>query len=280
LSIAEPLFVESRSTVAFGSRRCRTGGAGRGTARAAMSADRAPDPAPADAAAQARRLLRVARTAALATLDRATGAPLATLVSVASDYDGAPLLLLSTLARHTGNLAADARASLLLTSPPGRGDPLNRSRLTISGPLAPHPAPGARARFVARNPKSKLYASFADFSILRMEVTAVHFNGGFARAAALTPADVLTDLAGAEALIVAEAALVDEINGGARAFLAKLAGDDAAYRKRAWRAIGLDPEGLDLAAGARAARASFPAPAATPQAWRQALGALAARLER
>src|SRR5208282_574663 len=116
------------------------------------------------------------------TLDRASGAPLTTLVSVASDYDGAPLLLLSTLAQHTRNLAADRRGSLLLTSQPGRGDPLNRPRLTLGGPIAAHPEPRARARFVVRNPKSKLYASFADFSVFRMEISAVHFNGGFARA--------------------------------------------------------------------------------------------------
>ncbi len=107
-----------------------------------------------DARAEAKRLLRIARTGALATLDRASGAPLTTLVSVASDYDGA-LLLLSTLAAHTKNLAANAVGSLLLTSAPGRGDPLNRPRLTIGGPIAPYReavAPAALARFVARNP--------------------------------------------------------------------------------------------------------------------------------
>ncbi|MGO8801311.1 MAG: HugZ family protein [Roseiarcus sp.] len=236
-----------------------------------MSAKQTPAVSPIDAGAQAKRLLRVARTAALATLDRASRAPLTTLVSVGSDYDGAPLLLLSTLAQHTKNLAADPRGSLLLTSQPGRGDPLNRPRLTISGPIAAHPGPRARARFIARNPKSKLYASFADFSVFRMEISAVHFNGGFARAAALIPADILTDLAGAQALIEAEPALLEEINARGAAFLSRLAGAEAAGDRRAWRAIGLDPEGLDLSAGARAARASFAAPARDPKAWREAL---------
>jgi putative heme iron utilization protein len=226
-----------------------------------------------DSGGQAKRLLRIARTAALATLDLGTGAPLTTLVSVGSDYDGAPLLLLSTLARHTRNLAADPRGSLLLTSQPGRGDPLNRPRLTVGGPIAADADPRARARFVARNPKSKLYASFADFSVFRMEISAVHFNGGFARAAALTPADILTDLAGAEALMAAEPALLEEINAGDAAFLARLAGAEAPDRRRAWRAIGVDPDGLDLAAGARVARVSFPAPAPSPRAWREALAA-------
>jgi putative heme iron utilization protein len=220
-----------------------------------------------DARAEAKRLLRVARTAALATLDRASGAPLATLVSVASDYDGAPLLLLSTLASHTKNLAANAVGSLLLTSAPGRGDPLNRPRLTIGGPIAPYREAAALARFVARNPKSKLYASFGDFSLFRLDVQAVHFNGGFARAAPLTSAEILTDLAGAEALIAAEPALIDEVNACGAETLARLADGG----RGTWRAVGLDPEGLDLAAGSRVARISFPAPARDAQAWREAL---------
>lgn len=238
-----------------------------------MSATQTPISPPFDARAQAKHLLRIARTGALATLGRASGAPLTTLVSVASDYDGAPLLLLSTLAQHTQNLAADPRGSLLLTSPTGRGDPLNRPRLTVGGPIAPHLEPRARARFVARNPKSKLYASFADFSVFRMEISAVHFNGGFARAAALAPAEILTDLADAEALMAAERALLEEINARDAAFQARLAGGELADARRAWRAIGVDPEGLDLAAGSRAARASFLAPAPSPQAWREALAA-------
>ena len=234
-----------------------------------MSATQPPPAPPLEAKTEAKRLLRVARVGALATLDRASGGPLTTLVSVGSAYDGAPLFLLSTLAQHTKNLAADPRASLLLASPPGRGDPLNRPRLTLSGPIAAEPAPDARARFVARNPKAKLYASFADFSMFKMAIAAVHFNGGFARAAALTPADILTDLGDADALIAAERVLLEEINARGAAFLARLVGAERADRAPHWRAIGLDPDGLDLAAGARAARISFDAPSQNPEAWRE-----------
>jgi heme iron utilization protein len=236
-----------------------------------MNAARTAIAPPFDARSQAKSLLRIARTGALATLDRASGAPLTTLVAVASDYDGSPLFLLSTLSQHTKNLVADPRGSLLLTGPSGRGDPLNRPRLTIGGKVVAHPEPGARARFLARNPKAKLYASFADFSLFRAEISAVHFNGGFGRAAPLAAADILTDLTGAGELIEAEAALLVEVNAGAAAAMAAMAGDKTARRR--WRAIGLDPDGLDLAAGAHAARTSFAAPAATPQAWRDAIDA-------
>ena len=54
-----------------------------------------------DARGSARHLLRTIRAGALATCDAGRdGHPLATLVSVATDIDGAPLLLLSQLSAH------------------------------------------------------------------------------------------------------------------------------------------------------------------------------------
>ena len=80
----------------------------------------------------ARRLLRSASTASLATLD-ADGAPFATLVTMATDHDGAPLALLSRLAVHTANIHRDARASLLVAPTAGDDDALAGARLTLSG---------------------------------------------------------------------------------------------------------------------------------------------------
>ena len=228
---------------------------------------------PFDAPGEAKRLIRIAREASLATLSRPDAAPFVTLVGVANDYDGAPLLLLSQLSSHTKNIAADPRASLLLVAPRIRGDPLNRSRLTLSGELAACREPGAKARYLARNPKAALYADFGDFAIYRLAATAVHFNGGFGRAAPLTPAAILTDLAGADRLLPEEPALLGALNRRGPDFLARLAPGQG--RRTHWRAIGLDPEGLDLAAGAAVARVSFPTPAKTPAAWLAAIDEIA-----
>ena len=220
------------------------------------------------AIADAKRLLRLSRTAALATLG-ADGSPLTTWVGCASDFDGAPLFLLSTLAQHTKDLAADARGSLLLTRPPDRGDPLNHPRLTIGGPITAHPDLYARKRYLQRNPKAKLYASFSDFAIYRMQIEKVHFNGGFGRADKLGPADILTPSADAAALLVAEDVLLDEINA-VEGLAAQLAGRREAGR-RIWRATGLDAEGIDLSAGGAAARVDYPTPAFEPRGWRARL---------
>src|SRR5947209_4781027 len=119
-----------------------------------------------------KRILRLARTGALATLDG--GLPLTTLVGVASDWDGAPLFLMSELSRHTRNLDADARASLLLTSEGGRGDPLNHPRVTLNGIVRRREGADGKRRYAQRNPKSKLYIDFADMSLRRLEIERVH----------------------------------------------------------------------------------------------------------
>ena len=150
-----------------------------------------PEEAHAEAVADAKRLMRLARTGALATLEAAGGAPLTTLIGVASDFDGAPLFLMSTLSRHTRNLANDPRASLLLTGRHERGDPLNHPRVTLSGRVERCAEPRAKVRYLQRNPKAGLYAGFADFALYQLRIDDVHFNGGFGRAAPLTAAEVL-----------------------------------------------------------------------------------------
>src|SRR5580698_8500755 len=120
--------------------------------------NRRPENAPApdfDPKAVAKGLLRATRAGALATIDRNTGHPFASLVNVATDVDGSPLILVSRLSTHTANLEIDGRASLLLAS---------------TG------------------------------------------KGGFARAADLKAADVMTDIAGAENLIDAEESAVTHMN--------------------------------------------------------------------
>jgi heme iron utilization protein len=230
------------------------------------------------AVADVKRLMRLARTGALATLEAKGGAPLTTLLGVASDFDGAPLFLMSTLSRHTRNLAGDPRASLLLTGRHERGDPLNQPRVTLGGVVERCAAPRAKLRYLQRNPKAGLYAGFADFALYQLRIDDVHFNGGFGRAAPLAAVEVLASREGEAALVEAEDELLAEVNAIGRAGLARLAGHKASPRAPGpggWRAIGLDAEGLDLAGG-RAARAQFAAPAHDPEAWRARLSKLLA----
>ena len=232
-----------------------------------------PETARALAVADAKRLLRVSRTGALATLDLGSGAPLTTLVGVASDFNGTPLFLMSTLARHTKHIAADPRASLLLVDAPERGDPLNHPRLTLNGRMESAPEPRARTRYLQRNSKAKLYVDFSDFSFFRLVIEAIHFNGGFGRADALAPVDILIGREAEAAFAEAEPRLVDWVNGLGDEVLGRLIGRAHAGRQ-IWRAIGLDAEGLDLAAGGQSARLQFESAAEGVAEWRRRLEAV------
>jgi putative heme iron utilization protein len=221
-----------------------------------MTDTHAPSP-PFDPSALGKHLLRSVRVGALATLDREEGFPFASLVTVATDYDGSPLFLMSRLSAHTLNLERDPRASLLLAET-GKGDPLAHARLTVVGHAARSGEPHVRSRFLARHPKARLYADFADFSFWRLSVTKAHLNGGFARAAALPAADLATDLDGALDLIAAAEGAVTHMNEDHSEALALYATRLAGAPPGAWQATGIDPEGIDLMAGDRTARVVFP----------------------
>jgi heme iron utilization protein len=209
----------------------------------------------------AKNLLRTTRAGALATLDRNTGHPFSSLVNIATDVDGSPLILVSRLSTHTANIEVDPRASVLLAST-GKGDPLAYPRLTVLGAFAriERDTPdGTRVqrRFLTHHPKSKLYAGFGDFAFWRLNVVSAHLNGGFARAADLKASDVITNLDGAEEIVEIEEGAVEHMNtdhpDAVRLYATKLLGE----ADGAWQVVGVDPDGLDLALGDRTVRMPF-----------------------
>ena len=230
-----------------------------------------------DARAEARRIMRTTAAGALATVDPAAGAPFATLVSVATDHDGSPILLTSALSAHSRNLLADSRASLLLAVR-GKGDPLAHPRLTLCGlatQVRDESRDRLRSRFLARHPKAALYADFGDFSFWRIAVSSAHFNGGFAKAAEFDGGALIADVSDAGALIGAEADALAHLNADHADALNLYARVFAGERAGRWRAVALDPEGLDLSAGEREVRLEFSQRVKTPADLRRVLVELA-----
>jgi len=138
----------------------------------------APEPTFAE---QARTLVHLGRTGTLGTLSRRhPGHPFVSIMPYAPDERGRPLLLISTLAMHTQNLAADARASLLVAQP--GDDPLALARLTLmghAGRLASGERSAAREAYLARHPNAVHWVDFDDFAFWRLDLADVYFVGGF-----------------------------------------------------------------------------------------------------
>src|SRR5580704_3115565 len=241
------------------------------------------DPPVYDALAQAKALLRSVRAGALATLVPGDAFPFASLVNVATTPDGSPILLVSRLAAHTRHLASDPRLSLLLVQT-GPGDPLAHPRVTIMGTgecvIDPDGRAALKARFLAKHPKSALYADFGDFAFWRVAMEQAHFNGGFARAGHFKAESLATSLDGAEALVAAEAQAASELNVHNQDALARLAIAIAGKPDGPWQATGIDPEGIDLGCGDRTARIAFPQPVRTLQDFREILPELVEAVRR
>ena len=161
----------------------------------------------------ARRLMRTALKASLATLDRETGHPYASLVLVATEPDGTPVFLISRLALHTRNLEqgparqpADRRHGRARRSPDRRpADADGRG----AAERQPHRAVAASWRAI---PRAEGYAGFADFSVYALEVAGGHYIGGFGRIVDLPPRGAADGHGRRHALIEAEPDIVAHMN--------------------------------------------------------------------
>jgi len=236
-------------------------------------------PTPAEAA---RTLVHQTRTATLATLSDG-GAPWASLVMYGLLDDGAPALLVSTLAEHGRNLARDPRASLMVAAPAGGGDPLARGRVTLAG-RAVRPAGAradeARAACLAAMSAAKLFAEFGDFTLWVLEVDRVRWIGGYGTMGSAAGADYAAASPDPTAPAAARAiAHLNEDHADALLAMARALGGypDAT----AARCTAIDRHGLDLALrtprGEAAVRIGFAEPASAPDGLRAATVELARR---
>jgi len=205
-----------------------------------------------------RRVVRAVDRASLATLRQdPRGWPYASLVLVACDHGAAPIMLISDLADHTKNLAADDRVSLLYDGTAGLEDPLTGARVSLQGRSARTDDATHAARYLARHPSAESYAGFGDFAFYRVAVEAAHIVAGFGRIDWVDGPALTYDAAKAAALAEAEADIVGHMNddhADAVALFAEVLLDRA---PGAWRMTGIDPEGCDLRLGGETARLLF-----------------------
>jgi len=241
-------------------------------------------PTDAEAVQWARSILRTARQGALATLDPADSWPIATRVGVSTDISGAPVLLISKLASHTPALLAEPRCALMLGEP-GKGDALAHARLMLSCVAREVERDSDEhmllaARHVAHNPKSKLYVGLGDFRFFRLEPAKGSLNGGFGKAYALTAADILVESPFNAELAGMEQGAVEHMNDDHWEAVSLYARHRANAPEGRWTLLGLDVEGMTIAAGDDVRRVAFPRPLDGPGQLRAMLVEMAGEARR
>lgn len=237
----------------------------------------APEPTFAE---QARTLVHLGRTGTLGTLSRRhPGHPFVSVMPYAPDERGRPLLLISTLAMHTQNLAHDPRASLLVAQP--GDDPLALARVTLMGDgrlLGPGERRAARAAYLARHPSAVHWVDFDDFAFWRLDVGDLYFVGGFGAMDWLTVAGY--EAARPDPLADAAPGIIEHMNrdhADALVLYARVLGDLASEAAGivAAEMVAVDRLGFKLrvraADGLHGRRIAFPREATSPEQCRAVL---------
>jgi heme iron utilization protein len=256
------------------------------TARFDPHRDGGMDPQPGIArpshAERVRTLVHGGGRAMLATIARdPAGHPFGSLTAYVADDDGSPWLLVSTMAEHTANATADARASLLVSeeAPPGI-DPLALTRATLIGELMrTDPSATVRERFLERHPGARVYVDFPDFGWWRLRVHQVRYVGGFGRMSWVGAVDYT--MAAPDPVAPFAAGIVEHMNADHAGSQVELVhGLLGRTDVEAAVMTGVDRLGVDLdttsPAGRLPLRIAFPEPATSPEEVRRAIIALLA----
>ncbi len=202
---------------------------------------------------EARQLLRRVRTATLSTLNREDGIPYGSLVNLATDVTGWPLILVSSLAWHTRNLLADARASLLVAEPPASGDALTGPRVTVMGQFTRVEEEGLKRRYLACHPQAAAYAGFGDFAFWRLEPLRIHAVAGFGRIETMEADEVFPS---ANGMIALEESAIQHMNKHQSDAIDRLA-TRLGYETEGWRVETIDSDGIILVKGQTSIRSNF-----------------------
>jgi putative heme iron utilization protein len=143
--------------------------------------ERAPVPEP-TLAERGRTLIELGRIGTLSTHSRKQpGFPFGSVMPYGPGEQGRPVFLISSMAMHTQNLKADARASLLVMHECGE-DPLGAARITLIGEVLPVPeaeTSAVREPYLSRHENARHWVDFDDFGFYRMQPAGVYFIGGF-----------------------------------------------------------------------------------------------------
>ena len=206
---------------------------------------------------EARRFVRGQQNGVLSTLSqRLPGYPFGSVTPFVLDQQGRPAILISDLAEHTKNIAADARVSLIVQpfsqdmQAAGRVTLLGRAtRLDEKDSLGP--------RYLRFFPQAEAYFAMYDFAFYRIEPERIRYIGGFGK---IHWIEAEHYLAGDNALAEAETGILDHMNTDHADALLDFCRHCHGVTPDRATMIGIDGDGFDLRTDGQLLRFDFPEP--------------------
>jgi heme iron utilization protein len=204
---------------------------------------------------EARRYLRHYVSGVLSTLSKKLGGyPFGSVVPFVTDHAARTIVLISRLAEHTKNVAADSRVSLTVREP--GDDPQENARLTLVGDAhALIEETGAlKARYLRYFPAAARLFELGDFSLHAVAPKILRYIGGFG-AIHWVSADSFAPPA--NALAQCEADIVAHMNEDHAQALIHYCRHFRKMTPSAVSMVGIDCDGFDLNADGRIVRFDF-----------------------
>ncbi|MGO9445904.1 MAG: HugZ family protein [Thiobacillaceae bacterium] len=225
-----------------------------------------------DLGTEARRFVRAHPHGVLATLSkRLDGYPFGSVAPFVTDQTGAPIILISTLAEHTKNIAADARVSLIVH--PCAQDMQTAGRVTITGQAIRLPDKASlRPRYLRYLPAAEQYFDMHDFNFYRIEPAAIRFIGGFGKIHWIEPGHFA---ASSNQLADIESGILQHMNSDHADALMALCRHFHGVATEQADMIGIDCDGFDVRANGQNLRIEFTDPVLDAASARAALVKLA-----
>ena len=165
-------------------------------------------------ASDARQFLRTTRSGMLSTISvKYPGYPFGSVASFVLDHSGQPVILISTIAEHTKNIAANPKVSLMAVS--GDDDLQASARLTLVGLATEIDKTdiNLQSRYLRYFPQAESYFSMHDFSFYRIAIEQARYIAGFGKMGWLVNSEIASSqLTNESKLASQETAIIDHMN--------------------------------------------------------------------
>ncbi|PKO45672.1 MAG: pyridoxamine 5'-phosphate oxidase [Betaproteobacteria bacterium HGW-Betaproteobacteria-22] len=199
---------------------------------------------------EARLFLRSTRNGILSTHSaKFAGYPFGSVTPFVLSHACQPVILISTLAEHTKNIAANPKVSLLVFA--GDGDLQANARLTLLGEaytINKDEDAELRARYLRYLPQTSSYFDMHDFSFYRIEISQLRYIGGFGKMSWVSENALTADLDIGTPLASQEAAIIAHMNADHTDSLISYCKHIHAVEAMDAQMLGIDCDGFDVCA--------------------------------